>query len=199
MKKCLLCISAFLAFIFVIALCADIAQAQPIPPDLSIWIGKWVKMSIKATKGVLYEGSGSANPSIGKVSGGSTYYACISPYNDDTIYMTIYESVDRSAIEVGAGTVTWDVGSNTDWVGSLSGDINAIPTDPNLNFFGPLLLKGTFQSGSTTVLSKGTIRSIGTYGNGYYPSYNLNFGWFGVTLKGSLVAKLPFSPVPVCP
>ena len=199
MKKCSLYIGTFLAIIFVIVLCADMAQAQPVPPDLSIWIGKWVKMSIKVTKGVLYEGSGSANPSIGKVSGGSTYYACISPWNDNIIYMTIYESVDRSAIEVGAGTITWDVGSNTDWVGLLSADINAILSDPNLNFFGPMLLKGVFQSGSTTVLSKGTIQSIGTYGNGYYPSLNLNLGWFGVTIKGTLVTKLPFSPVPACP
>ncbi len=74
MKKFSVCIGVFIALILAIGLCADMAQAQV--PDLTIWNGKWIKISLKASKGLRFSGPDSMSGPINKIAGGGTFYAC---------------------------------------------------------------------------------------------------------------------------
>jgi hypothetical protein len=195
MKKFSVGIGAFIALFLAIGLCADMAEAQV--PDLTIWNGKWMKMSVKASKGLLFNGADSTSGPIGKVGGGGTYYACAT--NDalsDAVNLTIYESVDRLAVLVGTGSIQWDVGSNTYWAGLADFAIDVVALDPNIYVGAAVIVQGTLD-GAT--LKSGKLQSMGGYGRGDDFNTGGDYGVFGASLKGTVTTKLPFSPVPACP
>jgi hypothetical protein len=195
MKKFSVCIGVFIALILAIGLCADMAQAQV--PDLTIWNGKWIKMSFKASKGLLFSGADSTSSPIGKVGGSGTYYACATNVAlSETVNLTVYESIDRLAVLVGNGSIQWDVGSNTYWAGSAEFAIDVVAQDPDIYVGAAVVVQGTLD-GAT--LKSGKLQSMGGYGRGDDFYTGGDYGVFGASLKGTVTTKLPFSPVPACP
>jgi hypothetical protein len=183
-------------FVFVLlGVYADTLQAQV--PDLTIWNGQWIKMSVKASKGLRFLGPDSTSAPVGKLSGGGTFYACAT--NDalsDTVNLTIYESIDRRATLVGSGSIQWDVGSNTSWVGSADFSIDVVATDPDVFISAAVIVQGTLDGAA---LKSGKIQSMGGYGFGNDFDTGGDYGVFGASTKGTVVTKLPFSPIPACP
>jgi len=197
MKKFSVCIGAFLALILTIGLCADMAQAQV--PDLTIWNGKWIKMSLKASKGLMFGGPDSTSGPISKIAGGGTFYVCATNenvINPDIVNLTVYESIDRLAVLVGTGSIEWDVGSNTYWAGSADFAIDVVAQDPDVFVSSAVIVQGVLDG---AVLKSGKFQSIG--GAGYGSDFDTpgDYGVFGASLKGTVTTKLPFSPVPSCP
>jgi hypothetical protein len=195
MRKFSVCIGAFMVVFVLLGVYADTLQAQV--PDLTIWNGKWIKMSFKASKGLLFSGADSTSGPVGKVGGSGTYYACATNVAlSDAVNLTIYESVDRLAILVGSGFIQWDTGSNTYWVGSADFAIDVVAQDPNIYAGAAVVVQGTLD-GAT--LKSGKLQSMGGYGRGDDFYTGGDYAVFGASIKGTVVTKLPFSPVPACP
>ncbi len=114
----------------------------------------------------------------------------------DTVNLTIYESIDRLAVLVGTGSIQWDVGSNTYWVGSADFAIDVVAQDPDVFVSCAVTVQGALDGAA---LKSGKFQSIG--GAGYGSDFDTpgDYGVFGASFKGTITTKLPFSPVPACP
>jgi hypothetical protein len=210
MKKVSLYTGAFLVLFLMIGVYT--AQAG----DLRAWDGTWLKMTIKAQKGVEFTGYDSTAAPKKMNAGAEKYYVCMNvdqAVEDNALALLTF--FDKDGVASGYGFITWDAGTDLDFVGFMSTntatDVSYIAADYSpydTSTYGPISVKAKdvehakFQSmgGTSGRLQASTV----TETTGDYAVFGVNIN--GTIAKGSNIPSAscgwetlpqPLPPMPI--
>lgn len=200
MKKISLCISVFV--ILFLAVGVYTAQAQA---DLSAFDGTWLKLTVKPQKGLEFTGYDSTAAPDKMKAGAEQIYACMdvdSTNPEGGLEQAYLRLFDKQGTAIGYGTLSWDAGTNLEFMGYLRAfiatDVTYVP-NPDTGF--PVELSwDTYLYGyvSVTGQSADKIKIKSISGEGYIQASDVTettgrYAGFGYILNGGFTKdkKIP--------
>jgi len=185
MKIRKLWLSGFLVLVLFGFFMVNMAQAQL--PNLSMWEGKWFKLTVKTT-GVFFDGS-----KLKTGNDNSTNYLYITKFNlPSELIVKVWEQNDQGGWEVFIDNLSVRIITGTDldflFVTTLESN------DPSESMFLGFAARITGRL-TKGVLKSATLKSLGGFSCGQELDISEYFA-SGVSINGSLIdpSKLPFTP-----
>ena len=207
MKKTTLCIVAFLVLFLMFGVCNAQAQA-----DLRAFDGKWLQMTIQEQKGLSFiNGHDSTDTPGSWANRKHQLYACIdvqdSGVPNERANLRFY---DKDGKAMGWGVMSWDAGTDLNFLGSIGCDIatdvtyvpgpDGLPAPDSLHD----LRVNTYVSVKGTDIERIKIQALGGMGWTEIPTTTEttgNYAGFGIKLSGKSITgkKIPtFTITPAC-
>lgn len=169
--------------------CFTVNGAHAQSPNLSGWVGKWFKLTVKTT-GVFFDFEDSK---LQTGNDNSTNYLYMKKFNSSELIVKVWQQNDSGGWEVFVDDLSVKVvaGTDLDFLCVSTLEINN-PSNPQ--FFGfAARITGRLTKGE---LKSATFKSLGGFSWEQLLDLNPEFFASGVSINGSLIdsSKLPFTP-----
>lgn len=180
-----LCLSFILAFILAIGIICGTVQAQPLPPDVSMWDATFWQIK-SVSKGYYFSPNAVTNngPPDTKIKASSTQWGILSIDPLGFLNMDVYAPDASGACAlVETLNLSYLAGSGIDFLADFVINSEGGFTTGLLNINGTLDSKGV-------VILKGKLASLGAHNEETDFQTSGDIAAFGITLKGKLVKTL---------
>lgn len=186
MKICKIGMSGF--FVLALLVCLTVNGANAQSPNLSGWVGKWFKLTVKTT-GVFFDFE---NSKLKTGNDNSTNYLYIKQFNPPSeLTVKVWQQNDGGGWEVFVDDLNVRVIAGTD-LDFLC--VTTLQMDDPPQFFGfAARVTGKLTKGD---LKSGTFKSLGGFSWEQLLDQNPEYFAAGISINGSLAdpSKLPFTP-----